>query len=207
MSLMDKVFEQSRKPAGFWGNVMGRLMNLAHVPFYKLFLKQVPIGSGDSILDIGCGAGRSLSILAEKVPQGKVYGMDYSPEMVRMASKLNRQLISKDRVEVIQASVSTMPFEDSLFDLVVASETIHFWPDIPKDLGEVYRVIKPSGHLVIVNKYARNEKEAAKLEKYFNLHSPEDFRKALEGAGFTIEKLELMQKKGQIVMVARKPGL
>ncbi len=206
MSLMDKIFEQSRKPAGFWGNVMGRLMNLAHVPFYQLFLKQVPIGPGDRILDIGCGAGRSLSILAQKVPEGKVFGMDYSPEMVRMASKVNQKLITQGWVEVIQASVSSMPFEDSFFDLVVASETIHFWPEIPKDLCEVYRVIKPSGHLVIVNKYARNEQESAKLEKYFHIHSPEDFRKALEGAGFTIDKLELMQEKGQIVMVGRKPG-
>lgn len=204
MSLMDKIFEQGRKPTGFWGNVIGRLMNLAHRPFYRLLSEQVPIEPDFTILDIGCGAGRSLAVLAEKVPCGKVFGIDYSPEMVRMASKVNEQLVSQNRIEVIQTSVSSMPFEDSLFDLVVASETIHFWPDLSNDLREVYRVIKPSGHLVIVNKYARDEKEAAKLEKYFSLHSPADFRKALEDAGFLIERLELLQKQGQIIIVGQK---
>ena len=205
MSLMDWVFEQSRKPTGFWGALMGKLMNLFHVPFYRLVLKQVPIEEDNRVLDIGCGAGKCLSMLAEKTPRGKAYGLDYSPDMVLMAKKVNCRLVKDGRVEVIQGSVSDMPFEDSFFNLVVACETIHFWPDLPEDLLEVSRILKPGGYFLVLNKYARNEKEAEKLKKYFALHSPDDFQSSLEGAGFQVEKLELIKSKGQIVIVGRKP--
>lgn len=204
MSLMDRIFEQGKKPWGFWGKIMGRLMNLAHVPFYRLLLDQVPIEQDHRILDIGCGAGKSLSLLAEKVPHGMVWGLDYSPEMVEMASKVNAGFINEGRVKVLQASVSKIPCEDNFFDLAVACETIHFWPDLHNDLREVFRVLKRGGNFVVVNKYAKDDKEAASLEKYFSLHSPEDFRSALEVAGFSVQKVQLMKDKGQIILVALK---
>lgn len=204
MSLMDRIFDQGRKPFGIWGKIMGRLMNIAHVPFYRLLLEQVPIEKDHRILDIGCGGGKSLNLFAGKVPHGMVWGLDYSPEMVEMASKVNAGFINEGRVKVLQASVSQIPSGDNFFDLAVACETIHFWPDIQNDLREVFRVLKVGGHFVVVNKYAKDEREAASLEKYFSFHSPEYFRSALELAGFSVKKVKLMKDKGQIVLVALK---
>jgi ubiquinone/menaquinone biosynthesis C-methylase UbiE len=133
-----------------------------------------------------------------------VWGLDYSPEMVEMASKVNAEFINEGRVKVFQASVSQIPSGDSFFDLAVACETIHFWPDLRRDLREVFRVLKRGGHFVVVNKYAKNDKEAASLEKYFSLHSPEEFRSALEVAGFSVQKVQLEEKKGQIILVGKK---
>ncbi|HPI97583.1 MAG TPA: class I SAM-dependent methyltransferase [Synergistales bacterium] len=206
MSIYDKLFEQGKKPRGLIGRITGWLMNVFHVPFYRILMEQVPVEEGHIILDVGCGAGQSLAMLAQKVPAGKVCGIDHSPEMVQMASSLNRELINEGRIEVIEASVSSLPYEKATFDLVVASETIHFWPDLSNDLREIYRVLKHGGSLVVVNKYARNEKEAATLSRHFTLHSPEDFQKVLVEAGFHVAKIELMEKKGQLIIVGRKEG-
>lgn len=204
MSINDKLFEQGKKPRGLTGRVIGWLMNIFHIPFYRLLMEQVSIEEDHVILDVGCGAGQSLAMLAQQVPRGKVCGIDYSQEMVRMASSLNRELINEGRVEVLEVSVSSLPYEKATFDLVVASETIHFWPDLSNDLREIFRVLKHGGNLVVVNRYARNEKEEAMLSRHFTLHSPEDFKKALGDAGFQVVKLELLKKKGQLVIVGRK---
>ena len=206
VSIYDRLFEQGKKPTGFGGRIMGWLMNIFHVPFYRLSMDQVPIEEDHVILDIGCGAGQSVSMLGHRVPRGRVCGIDYSPEMVKMASDLNKELIHEGKVEVLEASVSEIPYEDSVFDLAIASETIHFWPDLANDLREIYRVLKGGGHLVVVNKYAKNEKEAEVLSRHFTLHSPDDFEKALGDAGFHVVKLDLIEKKGQLVIVGRKEG-
>jgi len=201
MSLMNWISEQSRNPSGFWGRTMGRLMNLAHVPLYRRLCEEVPSGAGDRVLDIGCGGGKCISLFAQSNPEVMVFGIDTSSEMIAMAEKINRKFIEQGRVKLYEGSVSVLPFEDSFFNLVVACESIHFWPDLEKDLDEVARVLKPGGHFLVLNRYARNKKEAEKMKEHFSLLYPEDYLNILETAGFTVKKKELIREKGQVVIV------
>jgi len=201
LNLTEWVFGQSRNPSGFWGRTMGRLMNLAHVPLYRRLCEEVPSGAGDQVLDIGCGGGKCISLFAQSTPGVTVFGIDTSSEMIAMAEKINRKFIEQGRVKLYEGSVSVLPFEDSCFDLVVACESIHFWPDLEKDLDEVARVLKPGGHFLVLNRYARNKKEAEKMKEHFSLLYPEDYRNVLERAGFTVKKKELIEGKGQLVVV------
>ena len=83
------------------------------------------------MLDVGCGGGKSVQVLARAAPHGKVYGLDYSEEMVRLARRVNRALIHEGRVEIPHGTVSALPFPDGFFDLVTGFETYCFWPDLP----------------------------------------------------------------------------
>ncbi len=76
-----------------------------------------------TILDVGCRGGRTLSKLATAATQGKVYGIDYSKESVAVTRRTNALWVEMGRVEVRQASVSQLPFQDGMFDLVMAVET------------------------------------------------------------------------------------
>ena len=79
-----------------------------------------------TILDVGCGGGRTLSKLATAATQGKVYGIDYSKERVAVTKRMNARWLEMGRVEVRQASVSHLPFQDGMFDLVTAVENVPF---------------------------------------------------------------------------------
>ena len=88
--------------------------------------------------------------LAATAPQGKVCGLDYSDASVAVAKKLNARLIETGRAEIHEGSVSELPFPTDTFDLVTAVETHFWWPELPGDMREVWRVLKPGGTIAII---------------------------------------------------------
>jgi len=118
-------------------------MNIRHSKVTDWGLKHVSIEKRDTILDVGCGGGRTVRKLAAVATEGKVYGLDHSEESVASTRRTNQQGIEKVRVEVRQGSVSHLPFSDDMFDLATAVETHFFWPDLPVDMREVLRVLNP----------------------------------------------------------------
>jgi ubiquinone/menaquinone biosynthesis C-methylase UbiE len=95
-------------------------------------LAHVSVNERDTILDIGCGGGRTLNKLAAMATQEKVYGVDFSGESVAVSKKTNARSIEMGRVEIQHASVSQLPFPDDTFDLVTAVETHFWWPNLPE---------------------------------------------------------------------------
>jgi ubiquinone/menaquinone biosynthesis C-methylase UbiE len=63
------------------------------------------------ILDVGCAGGKTVSRLAQQAVQGKVFGIDYSADMVEYSKKVNKKLIAENRVEIIEGSVERMVFQ------------------------------------------------------------------------------------------------
>src|SRR5262249_28483244 len=109
---------QCQKPRGFAGRLVLRLMNARHSGVTDWGLSHIAIGKQFTILDAGCGGGRTVSKLAALATEGKVYGIDFSSESVAFASRLNHDWIAAGRVEIREASISQLPFPDAIFDLV-----------------------------------------------------------------------------------------
>jgi ubiquinone/menaquinone biosynthesis C-methylase UbiE len=124
-------------------------MNFGHSGLTRWGPTKVEMSENATVLDIGCGGGRTLERLASLAKLGKVFGIDYSKDSVAVARKRNQRLIASGCVEVIHGAVSSLPFPDATFDFVSAVETYYFWPDIAGDLAEVRRVMKTSGQLAI----------------------------------------------------------
>ncbi|MCW4019601.1 MAG: class I SAM-dependent methyltransferase, partial [Candidatus Bathyarchaeota archaeon] len=83
-------------------------------------LTHVSICPDAVVLDVGCGGGKNVSRLANRAPNGKVYGVDYSEDSVKVATEQNKKLIKAGRVKILHGSVETLPFPDNFFDLVTA---------------------------------------------------------------------------------------
>ena len=127
---------QFRKPTGPLGRLVVALMNRSHSSLTTWALGHVTIGVGDSILDIGCGGGRTLQRLAALAAHlGKVSGIDYAGASVAASRSLNRAAIEAGHVDVQLASVQQLPFPDSAFDLATAFETHYYWPGPPRRLS------------------------------------------------------------------------
>jgi SAM-dependent methyltransferase len=144
------IFRQVRKPSGPLGKRVVRAMNLAHATMTDWALQQVEVPKNASVLDVGCGGGRTVARLAALAPEGKAFGLDYSATSVAVSRNTNAGEIEKGRVRIEQGSVAALPFPDRTFDVVTAVETHYYWPDLPANIREVLRVLKPGGTFVLV---------------------------------------------------------
>jgi len=209
MSLLERMLSQAKKPRGRFGRLLARGMNLGHSGLTKWGLRFVDIASDIHALDIGCGGGRTVARLAGIVTDGRVFGIDYSPDAVVVARKKNRALISEGRVEILEEAVSSMRFSDGAFDLITAFETHYFWPDLGNDLKEVYRVAKQDGQLLIVGAVYKNRRFDRRNRRIVDASgmtylSIEQFRGLLEGVGFSeFDALE-EEKKGWFAVKCRR---
>ena len=189
--MVDKsdLMDQYRCPKGRLGRQVAALMNRHHKQLTTWGLTKVEIGSDFVILDVGCGGGKTVNRLAQLAPQGKVFGIDYSPDMVEYSKKVNQKLIAQNRVEIVEGSVEKMGLPNDYFDLVSAFETYYFWTNFPDALKEIKRVLKPGGKLLLVNEMVQDgeyEVTHEKLIKETHVHiiSLEEIRNIIQSVGF-----------------------
>jgi SAM-dependent methyltransferase len=183
-------------------------MNFGHSDLTRWGLSKVEISETATVLDIGCGGGRTLTRLAALVRRGKAVGIDYSEDSVAVSRKRNRRLIASGRVEVIHASVSSIPFPDETFDCALAIESFYFWPDIEGTLAEVRRVTEPSGQLVIISGIYRGSRFDSRNERLIRAggmrwFSANEFEETLQAAGFPSVAVTVEPRKGWLCVVAR----
>ena len=188
--MLKRILSQCKKPSGRFGRFLARAMNLGHSGLTRWGLGFIDIASDVDALDIGCGGGRTVERLAGIATDGKVVGIDYSPDAVAVATKKNRALINEGRVEISQEAVSSMRFSDGAFGLVTAFESHYFWPDFRNDLIEVHRVTKQNGQLLIVGAAYKNKKFDRRNQRFVDAIgmtylSIEEFREVLEGVGYS----------------------
>lgn len=125
-------------------------MNLTHSALTDWGLAHIAVKAADTILDVGCGGGRTVQKLAALADKGRVTGIDYSDASVESSKALNAESIAAGRVTIESGSVEALPFPDRTFDLVTAVETHYYWPNLPASVGEVLRVVKPGGRFAII---------------------------------------------------------
>jgi ubiquinone/menaquinone biosynthesis C-methylase UbiE len=186
---MPDLLDQYKRPTGHRGRVVAALMNKGHQALTLWGLTHVNIEPDYVILDVGCGGGKTVSRLAQRAFRGKVFGIDYSVEMVEYSRKVNKQLIAENRVEIREGSVEKTGFPDNFFDLVTAIETYYFWHSLPDALQEIKRVLKPSGRLLMVNEMIKDgfyeaENEEIIEKTQVRLIPLEETRNILQSIGF-----------------------
>ena len=190
----------ARKPVGELGDkLLDRMnesheslaldrMNESHESLAQWGVSHLDISKDDVILDIGCGGGVNVERFL-KMTENKVYGLDYSEIAVEKSTKLNQDAIDEGRCDVIQGSVSELPFEDNTFDIVTGFETVYFWPDFVNDCKEVRRVLKDDGIMFICNEAIPDEEDERQKELIdlldMKIFSADDFDEYLREAGFS----------------------
>jgi SAM-dependent methyltransferase len=141
---------QVRKPGGLLGRRLVRAMNLTHAALTDWGLDQLAVGNTAAILDIGCGGGRTVHRLAALASGGNVIGLDYSATSVAASRDFNAKEVEAGQVRIELGSVAALPFADSTFDIVTAVETHYYWPDLPANVREILRVLKPGGTCALI---------------------------------------------------------
>jgi len=208
--MMRYVVRQVGKPTGWLGRLIVRIMNRSHSGLTAWGLEHVQVSSRDAVLDVGCGGGQTVRTLATMARFGKVYGVDYADASITTSQAFNRDAVQTGLVEIHKATVSHLPFPNDLFDLVTAVETHYYWPDLPGDMREIYRVLKPGGLVLMIAEAYRSGESSSVNQLGMKLIggaclTPDDHRDLFVKTGYADAEVFLNPGKGWICATGRKP--
>ena len=107
----------------------------------------VELRPGETVLDLGCGAGLDSLLAAHRLrPTGKVIGVDLCPEMVKK-SRRNAEVLGLHNVEFLEAGIEKLPLPDRSVDVVISNGVFNLCPEKTVVLAEAFRVLRPGGRL------------------------------------------------------------
>jgi len=107
------------------------------------------IRPGDSVLDLGSGAGNDWFVARALVGEtGKVTGLDFTDEMIAKARQNNSKM-SYTNVEFVRGDIENMPLPNDSYQVVISNCVLNLVPDKEKAFKEIYRVLKKGGHFCI----------------------------------------------------------
>jgi ubiquinone/menaquinone biosynthesis C-methylase UbiE len=127
--------------------------------------------AGKRVLDVGCGKGRFARVLKDRHPKAAFVALDLAEAMLRF--------VPPD-IAPCSASMTDLPIADHSFDAAYATESLEHAQDIEKAVGEMCRVVKPGGKIVIIDKNAQHwgRLKTPQWEKWFHR---EELEKLLKG--------------------------
>ncbi len=110
-----------------------------------------PLVAGETVLDIGCGAGTDLLLAARRVgPGGHAIGIDMT-EAMRDRARGSADAAGLTNVEVRQADATALPLPDASVDIVISNGVLNLVPEKEKAFAEIYRVLRPGGRLQLAD--------------------------------------------------------
>lgn len=107
------------------------------------------IKTGDSVLDLGSGAGNDCFVARSLVgKEGKVVGLDFTEQML-LKARANAAKLNFDNVEFVKGDIEEMPLPDNTFDVVISNCVLNLVPNKEKAFAQIYRVLNEGGHFSI----------------------------------------------------------
>ncbi|MBN1299866.1 MAG: arsenite methyltransferase [Melioribacteraceae bacterium] len=128
--------------------------------------KYAGISSGDTVVDLGSGAGNDAFVARALVGEnGRVIGIDFTEEMIAKA-ELNNTKLGYSNVEFKLGEIENLPLDEKTADVVISNCVLNLVPDKNKAFNEIFRILKTGGHfcvsdIVLFGKLPEGLKESA----------------------------------------------
>jgi len=178
------IAQQASYPKGVLGWIVAQVMSRETGWENQKAIGLLDLQPGQSVLDVGCGHGASLPLLAQNVGQGRVAGIDPSPVMVGVAQKKARGEV----IEVTRSEASDMPFDDGAFDAAISVHTIYFWDNPIQELREIRRVLASDGRFVLGFRSTADKRFIADSpQAVYHIRSLDEVESLVRDAGWEIE--------------------
>jgi SAM-dependent methyltransferase len=147
------VIGQGHQPRGAAGSVTGWVF--AHRPSNRQrnrwAVSLLGVRPADRVLEVGFGPGVAVAALV-RAGAGHVYGVDHSAVMLRQASRRNAAAVRAGRVTLVNAPTDQLPAAfDGPFDVILAVNSLGFWPAPAERLADLRRRLAPGGRIAIVS--------------------------------------------------------
>jgi SAM-dependent methyltransferase len=149
------------------------------------------VHAGYRLLDVGCGTGNLLACLAGDDEARELVGLDFSPEMVRLAGEKFAAHPAAERLRVVHGDAEHLPFEAGAFDALCCCHSFHHYPHQAAVIREFWRVLRPGGLLILIDGFRDNvvgwivfDVAVALVERHVHHAAWSEIRRWVEEAGF-----------------------
>lgn len=164
------------------------------------------------MLDVGCGTGTLINIVAGQAEAELLVGLDYSPVMLRHLTEKIAGSPRADKLHAVQGDAERLPFADESFDVVTCCNSFHHYPHQGAVMRGFHRVLRPGGLLVLVDGFRDNvvgwfvfDVGVALVEKDVHHASWSALRDMIHAAGFaTLRQRKMNVLAPLLVNVAMK---
>lgn len=191
MAKSELVARQSAHPSGLFGHLVARVMALDTAAVNRRAVERLAPQPGEHVLELGCGHGRTLRHVAERVGDGFVAGVDPSQVMLAVARGHLRREIAAGRARVDAGDAAHIPHADASFDKAFSVHTLYFWPRLDDGLRELRRVLRPGGALLLAFR-ERDPAAVAELPaSVYTLRSVDEVVNGLVAVGFQAPRSEI----------------
>jgi len=143
------------------------------------------------ILDIGCGTGSLLALMAGNEHAELLIGLDYAREMVRRASEKFARSEYAGKLHAVQGDSERLPLDAATFDVVTCCNSFHHYPHQAAAIHEFRRVLRPGGLLVLIDGFRDNvigwvvfDVAVSLVEKHVHHASWSELHGMIHAAGF-----------------------
>ncbi len=144
------------------------------------------------ILDVGCGTGTLLSLLAREESSELLIGLDYADNMVRRAAEKFTQSPHVAKLQAVRGDAERLPLADASVDIVTCCNSLHHYPHQAQAIADFRRVLRPGGLLILIDGFRDNvigwfvfDVGVATVEKDVHHCSWSSVRAMLASAGFS----------------------
>jgi arsenite methyltransferase len=144
---------------GYDGDLLARLPEESTASFAGVANPHAiaPLAVGETVVDVGCGAGMDLLLAARAVgATGRAIGVDMTPKMAERA-RASATKAGLTHVEVRIGDALQLPVEAATVDVVISNGVINLTPDKERAYAEIFRVLKPGGRLQLADIIVQNE--------------------------------------------------
>jgi len=121
-----------------------------HASRFVWAMDLLDVQPGARVLEIGCGHGVAVSMIGDKLVDGRIVAIDRSYDMVELARQRNRGLLKSGQADIRAVSLDRADFGDDRFDVVFAINVGLFEQRADRDLGIIRKVLAPGGRLVVI---------------------------------------------------------
>lgn len=197
---MDELARQLRCPSGSYAREVGDNMFQSNFNMICKTIDALNLPENGEILEIGFGNGKHLPYLLSRATQLSYRGVDISEAMVQEAAENN----PSERFFLTDGS-GKLDFPAETFDACFTVNTLYFWKDVPLQLAEIRRVLKPSGRLAMAFIEQEFGRRLPFTQTGFTFYSKEELSDHLLSAGFNQVHYEdltenVLSKDGQPVV-------
>lgn len=179
------IARQSAHPSGWIGRLLLRLMARETSFFNREVILALDPHSGERILEVGFGHGRTLREIAVAAPGVRIAGIDIAPDALRAATRRVGRLVPSEQLDLRVGSSEALPWEAESFDKALAVHTLYFWREPSRDLRELHRVLRPGGTLLLGFRDRSARTEASFPAPTYRFYLPGEVSALLCSAGFT----------------------